>query len=134
MPQFISPFPGMVPARKLNNEELVRAIRQNHAAELEATHLYTAIADATDNPVAQKMLREVADDERVHAGIFMRLTEMFTGDEGKFLLQGANEVEEKTKGVPREGWVSPNFNPLDPLGIMNMVGKDINRIMQAARR
>jgi rubrerythrin len=134
MAQFMNPFPGVVPGKKLTNEELVRSIRQNHAAELEAVHVYTAIADATDNPIAQKMLREVADDEKTHAGIFMRLTEMFTGDEGKFLLQGANEVEDKTKGIPREGWVSPNFNPLDPLGIMDMVSRDVNRILEATRR
>lgn len=134
MAQFINPFPGMTPDRKLNNAELVRAIRQNVAAEEEATHLYEAIVDATDNPVAQKVLHDIANDERVHKGQFLRLLEMFTGDEGKFMLQGANETDKISEGVAVVPWISPNFNPLDPLGIMNLVGKDIDRIVAATGR
>ena len=126
---FLNPFSGMVPARQMNNEELVRAIRQDLAAEHEATHLYTAHAEATSNHLARKMLLDIADEEKVHAGEFLRLIEMLTGDEGKFVLQGANEADDKTKGLMSAFTVSPNFNPLDPLGIMEPVRKDLARIM-----
>lgn len=123
MPQFISPFVGMVPDRKMTRAELVRAIRQNVAAEHEATHLYTAIADATDNQVAQKVLREVANDERVHIGNFTRLIEMLDGTEGIYLEKGSQETDKDTEelreqedAVPR--WVSPMFNPKDPFGVV----------------
>ena len=51
MPEFVNPFSGKVPERKLTLEELIRAIRLNIAAEQEAVHLYMAHADATDHPL-----------------------------------------------------------------------------------
>jgi uncharacterized protein len=94
MPQFIDPFAGVGPGRKLSKEELIRAIRQNLAAEEEAVHLYLAHADAADDPLAVKVLRDIADEERVHAGEFARLISILTGDEDKWLAAGAQEVDE----------------------------------------
>jgi hypothetical protein len=45
MPAFGSPFSGLANDRKLNDEELVRAIRFMVAAEYEATQLYTQLPD-----------------------------------------------------------------------------------------
>jgi rubrerythrin len=94
MPEFPNPFSGMVPDRKLTAEELIRAIRMNIAAEHEAIHLYMAHADATDHPLAKKVLIDIANEERVHAGEFARLLAILTGDEDKFLAEGAEEVDE----------------------------------------
>jgi rubrerythrin len=94
MPEFPNPFSGMVPDRKLTTEELIRAIRLNIAAEHEAIHLYMAHADATDHPLAKKVLIDIANEERVHAGEFGRLLSILTGDEDKFLAEGAGEVDE----------------------------------------
>jgi rubrerythrin len=94
MPEFLNPFPGMVPARKLTLEELVRAIRLDLAAEHEAVHLYMAHADATDHPLAKKVLIDIANEERVHVGEFARLISILTKDEDKFLKEGAEEVDE----------------------------------------
>ncbi|MCR4408438.1 MAG: Rubrerythrin [Anaerolineae bacterium] len=94
MPEFLNPFSGKVPDRKLTIEELVRAIRLDLAAEHEAVHLYMAHADATDHPLAKKVLKDIADEERVHAGEFARLIQILTGDEDKFIEEGANEVNE----------------------------------------
>jgi rubrerythrin len=101
MPEFLNPFTGMTPARKLTTSELVRAIRENVAAELEATHLYQAHADATDNEVAKKVLLDIADEERVHIGEFMRLIEILAPDEAKWLAQGAAEVNAMAAGVAK---------------------------------
>ena len=38
MPEFLNPFTGVVPERKMTKEELVRALRQDLAAEHEAVH------------------------------------------------------------------------------------------------
>lgn len=94
MPEFLNPFSGKVPERKLTLEELIRAIRLDLAAEHEAVHLYMAHADATDHPLARKVLIDIADEERVHAGEFARLLNILTGNEDKFLAEGAEEVDE----------------------------------------
>jgi rubrerythrin len=94
MPEFVNPFSGKVPDRKLTHEELIRAIRLNLAAEHEAIHLYMAHAEATDHPLARKVLTDVANEERVHAGEFERLLEILTGDEDRWLAEGREEVDE----------------------------------------
>jgi rubrerythrin len=94
MPEFLNPFSGMVPDRKLTREELVRAIRLNIAAEHEAIHLYMAHADATDHPLAKRVLVDIANEEREHVGEFMRLLEILTGDEDQWLAEGRTEVDE----------------------------------------
>jgi len=104
MPEFLNPFSGKVPDRKLTIEELVRAIRLNLAAEHEAVHLYMAHADATDHPLARQVLIDIANEERVHAGEFSRLLQILTGDEDTFLAEGAQEVDEIAAeiGAPKE--------------------------------
>lgn len=94
MPEFVNPFSGKIPDRKLTLEELIRAIRLNIAAEHEAVHLYMAHADATDHPLAKKVLTDIANEERVHIGEFERLLEILTGDEAKWLAEGKAEVDE----------------------------------------
>jgi rubrerythrin len=94
MPEFVNPFSGTVPDRKLTLSELIRAIRLNLAAEHEAVHLYMAHADATDHPLAKEVLIDIANEERVHAGEFQRLLEILTGDEQKWMAEGREEVDE----------------------------------------
>jgi len=94
MPEFVNPFSGKVPDRKLTHEELVRAIRLNIAAEYEAIHLYMAHAEATDHLLAKKVLIDVANEEREHIGEFMRLLQILTGDEETWLAVGREEVDE----------------------------------------
>jgi uncharacterized protein len=97
MPEFTNPFSGVVPARKLTDAELARALRLDLAAEEEAVHLYEAHAEATDNKLAQKVLRDIADEERVHVGEFQRLLNILLKDEAQFLAEGAEEVDEMAR-------------------------------------
>ena len=94
MPEFLNPFSGKVPDRKLTNAELIRAIRLNIAAEHEAVHLYMSHADATDHPLAKEVLIDIANEERVHIGEFERLIEILSGDEAEFKAEGREEVDE----------------------------------------
>jgi rubrerythrin len=94
MPNFGSPFSGLAHDRKLTDAELVRSIRFMVASEYEATQLYMQLAESTDNKLAQKVLKEIADEERVHAGEFLRLLHELAPDEKKLYAQGAKEVEE----------------------------------------
>jgi len=102
MAEFVNPFSGKVPDRKLTSEELIRAIRLDLAAEHEAVHLYMAHAEATDNPLAKEVLIDIANEERVHAGEFSRLLQILTGDEDELLAQGAEEVNEMAEKKPSE--------------------------------
>ncbi len=99
MPEFVNPFSGKAPDRKLTPQELVRALRLNLAAEDEAIHAYMAHADATDNPLARAVLIDIANEERVHAGEVSRLISMLTGDEDKFLADGAHEVDKMAQKI-----------------------------------
>jgi rubrerythrin len=97
MPEFGSPFSGLANGRKLTNAELVRAIRFMVAAEYEATQLYMQLAESTNNKLAVEVLKEIADEELVHVGEFLRLLSELAPDEEKFYARGAKEVEEKIK-------------------------------------
>lgn len=97
MPVFGSPFSVLANNRKLTNEELIRAIRFSVAAEDEATQVYMQLAESIDNKLAIKVLKAVADEERVHMGEFLRLLQELAPDEKKFYDQGAKEVEDIMK-------------------------------------
>jgi rubrerythrin len=94
MPEFTNPFVGKVPDRKLTRGELIRAIRLNIAAEHEAVHIYMAHAEATDHPLAKKVLTDVADEEREHVGEFQRLLSILAPDEDELVADGMAEVDE----------------------------------------
>jgi len=94
MPDFGHPFAGLAHGRKLTKEELVRAVRFMVAAEYEAIQLYMQLAESTDHPLAREVLKEVADEERVHAGEFLRLLYELDPEEKEFYREGGEEVEE----------------------------------------
>jgi rubrerythrin len=97
MPVFGSPFAGLANDKKLTPEELIMAIRFMVAAEYEATELYMQLIGSTDNKLAIKVLKEIADEERVHAGEFLRLLYELAPDEEILYSKGAKEVEEVIK-------------------------------------
>ncbi len=97
MPEFGTPFSGIANNRKLTDAELIRAIRFMVAAEYEAIQLYMQLAESTDNPLAIDVLKDIADEERVHVGEFLRLLYELAPDEEKFYAEGAKEVETEIK-------------------------------------
>ena len=97
MPDFGNPFSGLLKEKKLTKEELIRAILFMVAAEYEAIQLYMQLAESTDNKLAIEVLKDIADEERVHAGEFLRLLKKLAPDEEKFYAEGAEEVEEEIK-------------------------------------
>jgi rubrerythrin len=101
MPDFGNPFSGLANNRKLTKEELIREIRFMVAAEYEATQLYMQLAESTDNQLAIEVLTEIADEERVHAGEFLRLLYELAPDEKDFYAEGTKEVEEKIEALKK---------------------------------
>jgi rubrerythrin len=94
MVEFSTPFYGKVSDRKLTHSEVVRGIRISIADEYEAIQVYTQLAESIDNELAKAVLLDIANEERVHAGEFMRLLKELAPDEEGFYQQGAAEVEE----------------------------------------
>lgn len=101
MPEFGSPFSGLAHDRKFTNDELIRAIRFMIAAEYEAVQLYMQLAESTDHTLAIEVLKDIADEERVHAGEFLRLLKELAPDEEKFYAEGAEEVEEEIEKMKK---------------------------------
>ena len=97
MPEFGSPFSGMKAEHKVTETELIRAIRFMVAAEYEAVQLYMQLAESTNDKLAKEVLTDIADEERVHAGEFLRLLKHLAPDEEKFYREGEEEVNEMMK-------------------------------------
>jgi Mn-containing catalase len=97
MPNFASPFSEPLNGRKLTTEELIRAIRFVIAAEYEAAQMYMQIIEATDNELAKKVLMSVTDEERVHAGEFLKVLYELAPDEAEHYKEGEKEVKKEIK-------------------------------------
>jgi rubrerythrin len=102
MPDFSEPFAGLAKDRKLSDQELIRAIRFMIAAEYEAIQMYMQLAESTDNKLAIEVLKDIADEERVHAGEFLRLLKELAPEEEKFYAEGAKEVEEEIEKMKKK--------------------------------
>ena len=99
MPEFSSPFTVLKNDRKLTQEELIRAIRFMIAAEYEAIQMYQQTAESTDNVLAKEVLLDIANEEKEHAGEFLRLLRELDPEEEKFYEDGYGEVEEMIEKV-----------------------------------
>ena len=97
MPDFGNPFAGLKEDRKLTHEELVRAIRFMISAEYEAIQLYQQLAESIDNKLAIEVLEDIANEEKVHAGEFLRLLHELDPKESGYYQEGAEEVEAEIK-------------------------------------
>lgn len=102
MPQFSAPFSGLANNKKLNKAELIRAIRFMIAAEYEATQQYMQLAESTDNKLAIKVLKDIADEELVHVGEFLRLLQELAPEEKGLYEKGEKEVKEIIKKMKKE--------------------------------
>ena len=121
MPDFGNPFSGLAAGRTLTHEELVRAVRFMVAAEYEAVQLYVQLAESTGNELAKRVLMDIADEEIVHAGEFMRLLKELAPGEEALYAEGAQEVEEmidalKGEVTPAAGDVVENAAPALTVG------------------
>jgi rubrerythrin len=94
MPEFANPFSGLANDRKLTQEELIRAVRYMVAAEYEAVQLYMQLAESMESEMAKIVLADIANEERVHAGEFLRLLKELAPEEEEFYQEGYEEVEE----------------------------------------
>ena len=109
MPDFGNAFSGLAAGRKLTPEELVRAVRFMVAAEYEAVQMYVQLAESTDNVLAKTVLMDIADEEIVHAGEFLRLLKELAPTEEALYAEGSLEVQEMIDGL--KGAANENAAP-----------------------
>jgi len=60
------------------------------------------LAESTENKLVIEVLKDIADEKRVHTGEFLRLLKQLAPNEEKFYAEGAKEVEEEIEklGLP----------------------------------
>jgi len=102
MPEFAMPFGGNKCDRKLSKEELIRAIRFSIASEFEAIQLYEQLKESIDCKDSIKLLEEIADDEKVHAGNFLYLLKKLSPDDEARYMEGDKEAADILNGT-KEG-------------------------------
>lgn len=102
MVDFTNPFTGMNSDKMLTKEELIRAIRFNIAAEYEAVQLYMQLHDSIDDEFSKAVLKDIANEEKEHAGEFFELLRHLAPDEENYYNEGKKEVEEIYKKVKKE--------------------------------
>ena len=102
MPEFAHPFSVLKNDRRLTEAELVRAIRYMISAEYEAIQLYMQLAESTDNKLAQEVLVDIANEEREHAGEFLRLLRELDPEENTYYQNGYEEVEEMIQKLKKD--------------------------------
>ena len=81
------------------------------AAEYEAVQMYVQLAESTDNEFAVAVLKDIADEELVHAGEFLKLLHHLAPEEAKLYEKGAKEVNEilrETKKAKAAADVTPS--------------------------
>lgn len=92
--QFTDPHSQMDQEGIYTKEELIRALRQDLAAEEEAASLYDAHAAMCDDEQVKKVILEIADEERVHIGEFQELIERLSKEEKDLIQKGRDEVKD----------------------------------------
>lgn len=99
MPGFGTPFNGnnLDRDKKLSREEMTRALRFVIAAEYEAIQLYEQLAEASDNFLFKKVMLDISNEEKVHAGEFLRVLFELDSKEKNFYDKGFDEVQSVIK-------------------------------------
>lgn len=104
---FMDPFVGIVPAKKMTTEELLRAIRLDLAGEHEAISTYLSHADACEDEFVAEMLRDIANEERLHTFELSRLLEYLDPTEKDMRDKGIKEVNDKADEMKKNLESSP---------------------------
>ena len=95
MPEFSTPFTGNNCEKKISKDELIRTIRFSIASEYEAIQLYEQTIHSTSDELVKEVMQDIADEEKVHVGEFLKLLKILSPDEFVFYAEGKKEVEEE---------------------------------------
>ena len=82
------------PNKKLNDVELLRAIKFAISSEFEAIQIYQEIAEATDNLGAKRVLLDIAREEKEHVGELRELLKVLAPSDEDAYEKGEEETKE----------------------------------------
>lgn len=124
MPNFANPFQGNV-NRKMSKEELIQAVRLDIAGELEAIYLYDAHVQATDDPLAKKVIADIRDEEKAHVGELMTLLRALDPEEAAHFASGEGEVKEMLEelGFTNNSTIESGEKGTDSSTVGSLIGK-----------
>lgn len=94
MPDFATVNNVYTPAKKMSEVEVLRAIKFAIASEFEAIQIYQQIMESVDDVRVKKVLAEIADDEKYHAGGLYKLLEILSPEDAKAYEHGQKETIE----------------------------------------
>jgi rubrerythrin len=92
------PFSGQSLGRKMTDEELVRALRLDLEAEMDAINLYESHLQATDNEEAKKILEHVIKEEKDHVVLFSELLKTLDPEQAEIWSGGEEYFSKALKG------------------------------------
>ncbi len=123
MPAFANPFSGNV-NRKMTQEELIQAVRLDIAGELEAIYIYDAHVQATDNPIAKRIIADIRDEEKAHVGELMTLLRVLDPKEAELFYEGEQEVREMIADLGiAEAPLPPQADDTKPKTVGSLLGE-----------
>lgn len=94
MPRFDNINTVYTPERKMNEAELLRAVKFGIASEYEAAQIYQLMMESTDNSEVQAILQSIADDEMHHAGKLAKLLEKLSPEDAHQFQIGVQKAEQ----------------------------------------
>ncbi len=92
MPDFANIKSIYAPAKKLSDVEILRAIKFAIASEFEAIQIYQEIMESTDNEDVKKVLTDITNDEKHHAGGFYTLLKKLSPADAAEYEKGSQET------------------------------------------
>ena len=124
LPELTNPYIGLTP-RKMNKEELARAIRQDIIAELDAAALYQAHIDATDDEAAKRVIKHIMDEEKEHIAEFTALLHYLDPDQARLGGEGMQHGNLLLQGIePEEGAPVHEGVPPQRLTVGSLMGQE----------
>ncbi len=84
----------LVREKKMTKDEIISAIRDDIAAEIDAINFYLSQARLIDNEKVKAVLLDIAKEEKVHLGEFLTLLEELDPEQVKSIENGKKEVKE----------------------------------------
>ncbi|MCI4434001.1 MAG: ferritin family protein [Thermoplasmata archaeon] len=80
--------------KKFNKDEILMAIREDIAAEIDAINLYLSQATLIDDEFVKSVLIDIANEEKVHLGEFLSVLEKLDPEQVKAIKKGKEETKE----------------------------------------
>ncbi len=80
--------------KKFSKQEILMAIREDIAAEIDAINLYLSQAMFIEDKYVKSVLLDVANEEKVHLGEFLSVLEKLDPEQVKAIEKGKKETSE----------------------------------------